>query len=119
MNMKDHVTIIGILRIGFALLGLLAAAFVFVAVVGGGLISGDADAIRITGVVGTVVAGFLTLLSVPGLIAGIGLLRRWSWARWLTLILAVPDLFNVPVGTLYAAYTIWALMQDETAEMFA
>ena len=118
MRMKEHLTVIGALRIGFSLIGLLSAAVVFAVVVGGGLISGDADAIRITGVVGTVIAGFVGILSVPGLLAGIGLLRRWSWARWLTLVLSVLDLAVVPIGTLFGIYTIWVLMQDEVEELF-
>jgi hypothetical protein len=116
--MKDHVTVVAILRIGCALLGLLAAAIVFVATVGGGLISGDAEAIRLTGLVGTVVGVSLGALSLPGLIAGAGLLRRWTWARWLSLVLAVLDLFLVPIGTLFGIYAIWVLMQDETEAMF-
>lgn len=119
MSMKDHVTVVGILRIGFAVLGLLAAAIVFVAVVGGGWISGDAEAIRITSIVGTVVGGLMLALSVPGLLAGFGLLRRWSWARWLTLVLAVLDLALVPIGTVFGIYAIWVLMQDETVELFS
>jgi hypothetical protein len=119
MSMKDHITVVAILRIGSALLGLLAAVVVFVAVVGGGLISRDAEAIRITGLVGTVIGVSLGLLSVPGLFAGLGLLRRWSWARWLSLILAVLDLMLVPIGTLFGIYAIWVLMQDETEAIFA
>jgi hypothetical protein len=119
MSMKDHVTVVGILHIGFAILGLLAAGIVFVAVVGGGMISGDAEAIRITSIVGTSIAGFLGILSLPGLVAGIGLLRHLGWARWLALVLAVVDLTLIPVGTLFGIYAIWALMQDETAELFA
>lgn len=119
MSMKDHVTVVAVLRIGFAVLGLLAAVLVFVGTVGGGLISGDAEAIRITSIVGTVVGGGLGVLSVPGLLAGIGLLRRWSWARWLSLILAVLDLLVIPIGTLFGIYAIWVLMQNETEAMFA
>jgi hypothetical protein len=35
------------------------------------------------------------------------------------LILAVLDVFMVPIGTALGIYSIWVLMQDETAEMFA
>jgi hypothetical protein len=119
MKMEQHVNVVAALRIGFSVLGLLVAAMLFLFVVGGGLISGDPDAIRITGAVGTVVGGFLALLSVPGIIAGIGLWKRWSWARWLTLILAVLDLVGVPIGTLFGIYTIWVLLQDETEQLFA
>jgi hypothetical protein len=118
MEMKQHVTVVAALRIGLSVLGLVAAGFVFVVLVGGGLISGDREAIRITGFLGTAVGAFLAILSVPGILAGIGLLRRWSWARWLTLILAVFDLVNVPIGTLFGVYTIWVLLQDETEQLF-
>lgn len=119
MEMKQHVTVVAALRIGFSVLGLLIAGMIFVFVVGGGLISGDAEAIRITGIVGTMVGGFLAVLALPGILAGIGLLKHWSWARWLTLILAVLDLVQVPVGTFFGIYTVWVLMQDETEQLFS
>jgi hypothetical protein len=117
--MEKHVTFVGALRIGFGALGILAAVIVLVAVVGGGLISGDREAIRVTAIVGPVVAFFLFLLSVPGIIGGIGLLRRKPWARFLVLVLAVLDLFNIPIGTALGIYTIWVLMRDETVQLFA
>jgi hypothetical protein len=116
--MKDHVTVVGLLRIGFSVLGLVAAGIVFLFIVGGGLISGDSEAIRITGIVGTTIAGVVGLLSLPGLVAGVGLLKHWSWARWLSVVLAVLDLTMVPIGTLFGIYAIWALMQDDAAELF-
>ena len=117
--MEKHVTFVGALRIGLGLLGILAAMIVVTAVVGGGLISGDREAIRITAIVGPVVAFFLVLLSVPGIIGGIGLLKWKPWARFLVLILAILDLFNIPIGTALGVYTIWVLMRDETVQRFA
>lgn len=119
MDMKKHVTVAGALRIGMGVLGLLIAAFVFIAIVGGGLISGDRDAIAITSVVGTVIGGFFGLISLPNIIAGWGLIRFKPWARILTLILAALDLVNVPVGTLLGIYTIWVILQDETEKLFS
>jgi len=116
---EKHVTFVGALRIGLGVLGILAAMIVFAAVVGGGVISGDREAIRITAIVGPVVAFFLFVLSVPGIIGGIGLLKRKPWARFLVLILAVLDLFNIPIGTALGIYTIWVLMRDETVQLFA
>ncbi len=118
MSMKEHVTVVAALHIGMSVLVLLAAAIVFVSVVGGGLLSGDLEAIRITGIVGTAVGGFLALLSVPGIMAGIGLLRRWNWARVLTLVFSVFDLLAFPIGTLIAVYSIWVLVQRETEVLF-
>ncbi len=118
MNMKEHVTLVAALRIGMSILMLLAAVIVFVSVVGGGLLSRDLEAIRITGIVGTAVAGFLGLLSVPGIVAGIGLLKRRGWARILALVLSIFDLLAFPIGTLIAVYSIWILAQRETEVLF-
>jgi hypothetical protein len=119
MDMRKHVTVAGALRIGMGVLGLLIAGFIFVAVVGGGLLSGDRDAIAITGVVGTVIGGFFGLISIPSIFAGWGLIRFKSWARILSLILSALDLVNVPIGTLLGVYTIWVVLQDETERLFA
>jgi hypothetical protein len=116
--MEEHVTVVGALHIGFGILGLLLAIIIFVAVVGGGLLSGDQQAIAITTIVGTVIAGFFAVLALPGIIGGVGLLRHKSWARFLVLILAVINLFNVPIGTAVGVYSIWVLIQPETIELF-
>ncbi|MBM3241274.1 hypothetical protein FJZ31_33750 [Candidatus Poribacteria bacterium] len=117
--MEKHVTIIGVLYIAFNSLGILAAIIVFVAIAGGGLLSGEPKAIAITTSVGSAIAFFLALVSVPGIIGGIGMLKRKSWARILVLILGFLNLLNIPVGTVVGIYTIWVLMKDETARLFA
>jgi hypothetical protein len=116
--MRQHVTVVAAIRIGFSALWFLIAMIVFVVLVGTGFLTGDEDAQSILTIIGTVVAFFFVLLSVPGIIAGIGLFRYEPWARVLTMVLAVLDLFNIPVGTAVGAYTIWVLMQDETAQLF-
>ncbi len=116
--MKQHVTVVAALNIGFGLLKLLVAAFVLLAVVGGGLISGDAEALAITAIVGPSIAGLLVLLAVPGILGGIGLLKGKTWARILVLVLAVLDLLDFPIGTAIAIYTLWVLLHNDTAELF-
>lgn len=116
--MDKHVSAVAFIHIGFGALGMLVAVFVFLAVAGGGLLSGDLQAIFITSGVATVVAGFLAVTSLPSIIGGVGLLQRKNWARVLILVVAVFDLVNVPIGTAVAVYTFWALLQDETRRMF-
>jgi hypothetical protein len=62
---------------------------------------------------------FFFITSVPGLIAGIGLLKRRNWARILALILAIPALMIIPIGTAIGIYVIWVLLNEETAKLFA
>jgi len=117
-EMKQHVTLVAALNIGFGILKLFAAAFVFFAVIGGGLLSGDPQAMAITAIVGPAVAFFLVLTALPGIIGGIGLLKGKSWARILVLILAIFDLIDFPVGTAISIYTFWVLLHNETGPLF-
>jgi hypothetical protein len=118
MDMKGHLTIVAALSIGFGALGVFIALIVFVAVVGGGVLSGDPEAMSITAIVGTAVSGFIALVSVPDIIAGIGLLKRKSWARILALIIACLDLIMITIGTIIGAYCIWVLVHDDTVKLF-
>jgi hypothetical protein len=117
--MQTHVKVLGWLYIVLGVLGLLLAFVVFVAVFGGGLISGDEQAIAITALVATIVGGILFLVSAPGIIAGLGLLGYRNWARILALILGIINLPGFPVGTVLGAYTLYVLLQDETSTLFA
>jgi hypothetical protein len=116
--MDKHITLIAVINLVFSILLFCVGMFLFIAVTGGGLISRDPEAIFITGLVGTALAVFFTILSVPGFIGGLGLLKRKSWARILMLIISVLDLFVIPFGTIFGIYTIWVLMQDEAIALF-
>ena len=116
--MEKHITILGVLYIVCSALGILVAMVVFVAVAGGGLISGDHEVMAITAGIGTVIALFLVILSVPGIIGGIGLLNRKEWARILVLVLGFLQLLNIPIGTALGIYTIWALMNRDMLPLF-
>ena len=66
--------------------------------------------------------GFIGVLllagAVAGLIAGWGLLHYRPWARVLALILGVVALIHFPFGTALGIYTLWVLLNRETAELF-
>ena len=118
MGMKKHVTALGAFFIALSALNLFAALFVFVAIAGGGLLSGEREAIAITSAVGTFIASILAVLAVPGLIAGIGLLNLRPWARLLGLILSFINLLHIPLGTILGIYGIWVLLNDEASALF-
>ena len=74
--MDTHVKIVGWLWIIVGALGLLGALCAIVSIAGGGLISGDQDALIATSITATVIGGIVFVLSIPNIIAGIGLLTR-------------------------------------------
>jgi len=55
----------------------------------------------------------ITVVAVPTLIAGIGLLTRQSWAMIFSLIVACFKLFSFPVGTAIGVYAIWIYSEDQ------
>jgi hypothetical protein len=116
--MAQHVRILGWIFIVYHALLLLLAIFLFLVIGGAGVLSGDRQAMMITGAVGGFVAALLTVLSLPGLITGIGLLRFRPWARIVGLILGALHLLSIPVGTAMGAYAFWVLLNQQTLPLF-
>lgn len=51
-------------------------------------------------------------ISIPTLIAGIGLLTRQPWAIVFALIMGCLKLFSFPIGTAIGVYAIWIYAED-------
>jgi hypothetical protein len=116
--MEGHVKTVGALSIGLSILSIILGGIVFVILSGVGFLTQDQEASMILSTIGFAIAGFLVLISIPGIIGGIGLLHRREWARILVLIISALHLFNIPIGTLIGAYSIWVLVQQETVRLF-
>jgi len=113
--MKIHIQVVAILNIIAGVLCLAAAAFIFIimAAAGGFVASqGNAAAGGVVWLVMVFISGFLTLLGLPGIIAGWGLYVGKPWAKPVTLALAALQLLNIPIGTLLGIYTFWALLHE-------
>lgn len=118
---ETHVKIVGWLHLLLSILGLLLAAFLLLVFLVIGLLLARADepeALGVLAIIAIAIGFFLFLLSAPGLVGGIGLLKRQNWARILVLILSVLQLFNVPIGTALGVYSLWALTRPETMALF-
>ena len=116
--MEKHINVIASLRIGFSILGILVGLVFFIVFYFIGDFVDDEEAEMILTIIANVLVVFIFLLSIPGIIAGIGLFKRKEWVRILTLIISVLDLINFPIGTAIGTYSIWALVQPETIEIF-
>lgn len=62
--------------------------------------------------------GCLSLMSLPGLITGIGLLKRRPWSRALALVMGILAIANVPLGTALGIYAIWFYTQAGSDQVF-
>lgn len=116
--MNKQIDLIAWLHIAYGVLILLLALVVTAAVISGGLISGEAEAIAVTTTVGIVLGIIFVVLALPSLLGGWGLLRRRSWARTLIIVLSIIDLFSFPIGTAIGGYSLWVLFQDDAREEF-
>jgi hypothetical protein len=65
-----------------------------------------------------VVAVIMALVSIAGIIGGVGILKRKEWGRIMLLIVSFLNLLRIPLGTALGAYTIWVLFNDETIALF-
>jgi hypothetical protein len=117
--MQEHVPILGWLYVVGHAIFLVIGAFVFLLLIGLAPVTGDSEAIWILPLVGTTVGLLMAVLSLPGLLAGYGLLTRKPWARVLAIVVGILGLLNFPLGTAIGLYTLWVLTQPAATEYFA
>jgi hypothetical protein len=117
-QIDQHIMILGWLHVVGSGIFLAIAAFVFFILTGIGVVSGDPQAVTVLSLVGTSVGVFLSILALPGIAAGIGLLRRKSWGRVLAIVVGILNLINFPVGTIIGVYTLWVLFQNTATDYF-
>ena len=116
--MEKHINIVAALQIGLSVFNLFIALLIFTVLK---LVIGFVDepaAGAILSIIADVLAIVFIVISVPGILAGMGLYKRKEWARILTLILSVIEIFSFPFGTAIGIYSIWALIQPETIAAF-
>jgi hypothetical protein len=123
--MTSHVRVLAILQIVYASMGLLLGVVVallfggIAAIVGFSAPVGDSIvAVPILATIGGVASSIIILLSLPRLIAGIGLLKYRAWGRILTVVVSVLGLIDFPVGTGLGIYGLWVLMHRDTLPLF-
>lgn len=117
-SMEKHINIVAALRIAFSILYLIIgiAGFIVLRIVGD--LTNEHEAEFVLSIIANIALIFFIVISIPGLLAGFGLLKHKEWARILTLILSVLDLLNFPLGTAVGVYSIWALTNNEVTEAF-
>ena len=124
--MEQHVKILGVLYIVLGTMGVIAALIclmIFGGVAGflGIVAQEEPDARIAVPIVGAFAVGlflFLLVLSVPGIVAGVGVLQLRPWARIVTIILSALNLMNIPIGTLVGAYGLWVMLSADTEKLF-
>lgn len=126
--MRTHIQVVAIVHVVYNLLAVLAAVgfIIFWAIASFGIgagaaASGEASADE-SAAIGSFLAAFglvvgcaSLLPSLPGFLAGLGLLRKHSWARLVLIIVsAIHVLTFMPTGIVIGGYSLWVLLNPET-----
>ena len=118
-NMKKHVTFVGALHIGFGILGIIGAIVTFFALnFALSFVEGINIAEEVMTVILVLAPVLISVLSILGIIGGIGVLNYHNWARMMVIVLSAINCLSVPIGTAKGVYSIWALLQDDTIDLF-
>ena len=124
--MEQHVKILGVLNIVWGAFGALGG-LVILLIFGGAF--GVLNAVSfqhpqaafvppIIAIIGGAISIFLLILSVPSIIAGVGLLYFKPWARILAIIISAIHLMSIPFGTALGIYGLWVLFSPKSQSLF-
>lgn len=117
--METHIKIIGVLWIVSGILGLLLAFFLLALLFGVSYLPDmgyeGPVILRTVAIIG---GAFISLLSMPDLIAGIGLLRRREWGRIFTIVVSFLNILWFPFWTALGIYSLVVLFNDEAVQLF-
>jgi hypothetical protein len=124
--MEQHIKILGVLNIVWGALGAFGGVVIMIIFSGAfGILNAvafhhpeAAFAPSILALIGGAISLFLLLVSVPSIIAGIGLLYFKPWARILAIIVSALHLMNIPFGTALGIYGLWVLFSPKSQELF-
>jgi hypothetical protein len=113
-RLQKHLSILGTLWMIVGIIFLLPAVGLFFASSAAHFVIHDNMVAQTLGpVLFTVLGGTFLMVAVGGILVGLGLRDRKSWARVTAIVLGVFALFHPPVGTALGIYTLWVLMSDE------
>ncbi len=114
--MEPRIRTLGILCIAVGFIGAVSAYVVYDRLNG---LSFGSDFVPLPS---AFVAGWMVvvmLLSIPYLIAGVGLIRLQPWARTAATIVITCGMLSFPFGTALGIYGLWLLTSSEVDEVFS
>lgn len=116
--MQSHVTVVGVFHIGAGIIGLIIGLFVFLVLgwVSGYVMNPDIEFLLPT--LAVLIGGSIAVFSALDIAGGVGVLKYRNWARILVLVLSVPHLLNLPIGTAIGVYSIVILVHADTQRLF-
>lgn len=117
--MKQHVSFVGALHIGFGILGIIGALAVFITFnFAHEFVENEPIADEVIAFLRGSISLLILFFACLGIIGGIGLFSYKPWARILVMVVSAINCLNIPIGTAKGVYSIWVLMQPEVVDAF-
>jgi hypothetical protein len=117
--MKQHVSFVGALHIGFGILGIIGALAVYITFnFAHEFVEYEPIADEVISFLRGSIPLLILFFACLGIIGGIGLFSYRPWARILVMIVSAINCLNIPIGTAKGIYSIWVLMQPEVVDVF-
>ena len=124
--MEKHIRTLAILHIVYGSLAFMAGLVVLLLLGGIGIAMNNIPeseemSVSVSSLMvflGFLVGTLLLVISAPGIIGGLGLLKHKEWARIVILVMGFFELLHVPVGTALGIYTLWVLFNTDAIRVF-
>lgn len=122
-NVETHFTVIAVINLIFSIpIALIGVLLLFGSMVGAGFAETFSDVPGLGALIvgaGAIIGLIFIALSLPGILSGVGLLKRVAWGRTWTIVAGALSLINVPIGTIFGIYAIYVMTQPETEAALA
>lgn len=118
MNLTRRIDLVGYLHIAYGSVMLVLSVFMFLAATVGVLLFPLVAGWAVGAGASVTAALLLTAVGLPSILGGIGLIRRYSWARMLIIVMSVVDLFSIPIGTVLGVFSLWILLKNRALAEF-
>lgn len=118
--MNKHIKLLAFIFLVWGAMGLLATLTILIIGAFGSTLAAfdDPRAGVVIGSLMVIVLLISAVVSIPNVLAGWGLLKFRQWARILSIVLAILNIFAFPIGTAIGIYALWVLFHGETVRMF-
>jgi len=115
-DINTHIRVISVIDIVLGVFTVLGGLGLFFAL---GFASFEQSAVAGTLRATGVFAGlFVIALGVLGIVVGIKLAEHQSWARVFQIIFGIFQLVNIPLGTAFGIYSLWAMFSERGKVLF-
>jgi hypothetical protein len=113
-RIAGHIRLLGILWLAVSAFRMLPGIIITTMMESGFPFRGDHDVPPFVPKLLEMMGGMLITMAVVGMIVGVGLLMRKSWARIFAIVVAILGLIDMPFGTALGIYTLWVLLPAES-----